>query len=142
MVQSCMTEKTSGDGKSRGPYWLNSRILRAYFRKRVHSVVVGRLRKDFQIGSLRVGKQDHVDALAVYPPSFQTSPGKTASLSNGGSSSCVVYNASNTGSSKPSQQHAKPMAVHLPLDTTSSRAISLKISPTLRQGYVEPRRCV
>ena len=140
MIQSCMTEKFSGDGDSRVSCWLNSRILRAYFRKRVHSVVIGSLLKDFCIELLRRGKQDHVCALTVHPPPFQTSPGKV--LSNGSSRSCLAHSTSSTGSSKPLQQHAKATAVPSPLDATSSWAMSLKISSRLRQGCIESRRCV
>ena len=47
-VQSCRAEKTSEDRVSRAPRNSSFRILRACFRKRVHSDVVGSLLKDFQ----------------------------------------------------------------------------------------------
>ena len=48
MAQSCRTEKTSKDRMFKVQSPLSSRILRAYFRKRTHSSVVGDLLKDFK----------------------------------------------------------------------------------------------
>ena len=70
VVQSCMIEKTSGDGEFRVTRCLSTSILRAYFRKRVQSIVVGSLLKDFRTESLRRGKRDQVGALIVHLPSF------------------------------------------------------------------------
>jgi len=81
-----------------------------------------------------------VGALTLYPPSFQTSPGRD--LSNGRSVSCPAHNASNSGSSKLLEQHARLTAVLPPPDATSSRATSLKISSTLRQACVGSGGCV
>ena len=76
----------------------------------------------------------------MYPPSFQTSPGKH--LNNLNRSNCFAHNTSNTGSSRLLQQHARQAAVAFPLDSTSSQAMSLTISSTLRQRCIESKRCV
>ena len=76
-----------------------------------------------------------VCALTVNLRSFQTSPGKD--LSNGRSLFCVFHSTSNPGSSKLLQQHAKATAVAFAFDPTSSYAISLRISSTLRHGCID-----
>ena len=81
-----------------------------------------------------------MNALTLYPPSLQTSPGKH--LNSGVNRACVAHNASNAGSSRLLQQHAKETAAAFPPELTSSRAISLRISSTLRQGCIEARRFV
>ena len=96
--------------------------------------------KDFSIKWLRGEKTRGVGTLTVYPPSFQTSAGKESS--NGSSPPWVSYNASNTESSKPLQQHARATAVALAPDPTSLQTMSLRISSTLRQGCIGPRTCV
>ena len=49
IVRSWMAKKNSGDGDSGVTISLSTRILRAYFRKRAHSVIVGGLLEDFRI---------------------------------------------------------------------------------------------
>ena len=60
----------------------------------------------------------------------------------GSSLSWVSRNTSNTGSSKLRRQHANATAAVLDFDTTSSPAISLMISSTLRQTCTGPGGCV
>ena len=134
VMQSCRTESTSEDKLFLGPYLSSSRILRAYFRKRAHSSVVGNLLKDFKTKRFEQCKTRVVDVLTVHLPPFQTSPGKD--LSNGSSRPWVSHNVSNTGSSKLLQQHVSATAVALAFDATSSQAISLTISSTLRQACI------
>ena len=76
-----------------------------------------------------------VGALTMPPPS-QTSLGKD--LSNGDRKLWVSHNTSNTGSSKLLRQHANATAAALAVDVTSSQAISLMISSTLRQACIGP----
>ena len=136
MAQNCRTEKTSKDRTCAiSPSSVSSRILRAYFRKRAHSSVVGDRLKDFQIKQLREEKRRVVGTLTVHSPSFQTSPGKD--LSNGSSLSWVSHNTSNTGSSKLLRQHASATAAASVVDPTSSSAMSLTISSTLRQACID-----
>jgi hypothetical protein len=98
-----------------------------------------RCRKPFERLSNQIvkgrGKNNVVDALTVHPSSCQTSPGNNSS--NGSSPSCIAHNASNTGSSNLLRQHASPTAVAFPLDATSSLAMNLTISSTLRQECIE-----
>lgn len=70
--------------------------------------------------------------------SSQTPTGKVSS--NGFSRSCVLHNVSKIGSSRVLQQHANATAVAFHPETTSSRARSLTISSTLRQGCMGSRR--
>ena len=140
MAQSCMAEKTSGDGGAEAVGCVNSRILRAYFRKRAHSAVVGSLLKDCKVESSRKEKPYLVGVLTVHPQSLQTSLGRD--LSNGANRSCVSHNVSNTGSSKILRQHARSTAASFSPDVISSQAMSLKISSTLRQGCIKSRRWV
>ena len=140
MVQVCMTESVSGDTESEVKSCLSSRILRAYFRKRAHSIGVGSLLKDFRIKKLRKEKRHVSCALTLYLPSFQIS--LRSELSNVNSLSCVPHNVSSTGSSKLLQQHAKLTALPFPLDATSSWPITLTISSTLRQACIESGWCV
>lgn len=112
------------------PQSSSCRILRAYFQKRAHSNAVGSLLKDFQIEWLREDKARIVGPLTEHPPSFQMSPSKD--FINGNSFSRVSHNTSNTGSSKSLEQHASATAVALSFDLTSSRAMSLMISSTVR----------
>jgi hypothetical protein len=81
-----------------------------------------------------------VGTLTLHLSPSQTSPGKD--LSNGSSRACVSHNASNTGSSKLLQQHAKASVVARSPDATSSQTISLRISSTLRHGCIELKRRV
>ena len=81
-----------------------------------------------------------MSVLTVYSPSPQTSPGKHPN--NLDRLSCVAHNVSNTGSSKLLQQHAKQTAVASLSEVTSSQAMNLTISSTLRQWCIEPRGCV
>ena len=83
MMQSWMTEKTSGDGEFKVTRWSSIFILRAYFRKRTHSVVVGSLLKDFRTESSRKEKTHVVGALTACLSSSKTSLGKD--MSNGSS---------------------------------------------------------
>jgi len=76
-------------------------------------------------------KRHVVDALTLYPPSFQISPGRDSS--NRDKEYCFAHNVSNTGSSRLLQQRARLTADPIPLDATSSWAISLTISSMLRQ---------
>ena len=78
--------------------------------------------------------------LTVHPSSPQIPSGKE--LSNGSSPSCTTHSASKTGSSKLLRQQAKATAVASPPEKTSSPAMSLKISSTLRQACIESRKCV
>ena len=133
IAQSCTTENIFGGRSSTFAYSLRVRILLAYFRKWVHSGFVGSLLNDFQIERLREGKMHVFNTLTVHP-SFQTYPGKH--LSNGRSFSWVSHNVSNAGSSKFLRQHASATAVALALDSTSSQAINLRISSTLRQACI------
>ena len=71
--------------------------------------------------------------------SFHSSGLKTSSgkdLNSGSSRVCDPHNASNTGSSNPLLQHASAAAVAPAFDATSSWAMSLTISSTLRQGCI------
>jgi len=134
-----MAERVSKDRVSGAQHPVSPRIFRAYFRKRAHSVVVGSLLKVFRIKSLKKERKGRVGGtLTMHPSSTQTSPGKD--LSNGCSRFCSAHNASNAGSSKLLQQQAKATAVPFPPDPTSSQAMRLKISSTLRQGCIESRR--
>ena len=135
IAQSCRTEKTAEDRVFEVQHSLSSRILRAYFRKRAHSSVVGDCLKDFRTKQLREEKTRVIGTLTIHPSSFQTSPGKN--LNNGSNLSWVPHNTSNTGSSKPWQQHASPTAVPLVFDSMSLLAMSLTISSTLRQGCIQ-----
>ena len=76
-------------------------------------------------------KRYFVEALTLYPPSFQISLGRDSS--NRSKEYSSTHNVSNTGSSKLLQQHARLTADPFPLDATSSWAISLTISSMLRQ---------
>ena len=60
----------------------------------------------------------------------------------GSSLSWVSHNTSNTDFSKLRRQHASATAAVLDFDTTSSPAISLMISSTLRQACIGPGGCV
>ena len=135
IVQSCRTEKTAEDRVFEVQHSLSSRILWAYFRKRAHSSVVGDRLKDFRTKQLREEKTHVIGTLTIHPSSFQTSPGKN--LNNGSNLSWVPHNTSNTGSSKPWQQHASPTAVALVFDSMSLLAMSLTISSTLRQECIQ-----
>ena len=135
VARCCKTESTSGDEM---PSLLSFRILRAYFRKRTHSGVVGNLLKDFQTNQLWEVKMYRVGVLTLHSSSFQTSLGKD--LSNGRSCSWVSHSVSDTGSSKLLRQRANATAVALALDAASSEAMSLTISSTLRQACIGPKR--
>jgi hypothetical protein len=88
-----------------------------------------------------VGKVDAVNGLTSVPsPSFQISRGKD--MNNKSGSSCFDHNASSAGSSNFLQQHAKATAVASASNTTSSSAISLRISPALRHGCMGSRELV
>ena len=142
MMESRMTERTFQDGESRVAYSRTPRILQAYFRKRAHSIIVESLLKDCHRVKLpRKGKIHVGVTLTVHSSSFQTSLRGNLSncLSNG---PCPSHNASNTGSSRFLQQHARLTAVPLPPDPTSSQAMSLTISSTLRQGCIESRKYI
>lgn len=133
MARNCRTEKASEGGTPRALHSI-FRILRAYFRKRVHSIAVGSLLKDFQN---REGKTHVVGPLTMNPPPSQTSPGND--LNNGSNLFWVPHKASNTGSSRLLQQHANATDVAFPPDATSSPATSLTISSTQRQGCIGSR---
>ena len=139
IAEDSRTAKTSED-KDRLASSLIIRILRAYFRNRAHSSVVGSLLKDFRSRWLRKRKTRVIGALTVYLPSFQTSPGKD--LSNRSTLSWVSHNTSNAGSSKVLQQQAKATAVAFASDPTSSRTRSLRISSTLRHTCIGSIECV
>ena len=74
------------------------------------------------------------------PPPLQISLGKD--LSNGRSRLWVSHSASNTGSSRLLQQHAKATEVPRPPDATSSQVIILTISSMWRQQCIGSKRHV
>ena len=78
--------------------------------------------------------------LTVYLRPFRIPTGKD--LINESSSSWVSHNVSGTRSSKLRWQHASATAAVLDFDTTSSPAINLMISSTLRRACVGPGGCV
>lgn len=110
---------------------MSLRIFRAYFRKRLHSALVGVLSKDLA--------QSDRDTMSyckrltkLFASTFQTYGGKV--LSSGSNRSCDSHNMHSTGSSKPLQQHANETTVAFTSDTISSCTSFLRISFTLRHG--------
>ena len=89
--------------------------------------------KRFQNNYLSGESVKAINWLTKFPlRSNQTSCGRH--FNSGISPSCVLHNASNTGSSKLLQQRANETAVAFASDATSSCARNLVISSTLRQG--------
>ena len=119
MARSRSTKRTSEAIGSTERFDLSSRIRRAYFLKRAHSAVVGIPLKTFPIKGL---SGDQVSRRRQTHESFgrfiQTLPGKVSS--NGYSCFCVPHNASNTGSTRHLQQHARATAVASPSEAASS----------------------
>ena len=137
-VPSCRTERTCED-RSEKPKYRSFRILRVYFRKRIHSSVVGSLLKVFQIQWLEWGGHILTSAvLTLYPPGLQISSGKV--FNNRRNPHSGLHNSPNTVSSKLLQQHARATALVSPPAATSSRATRRMISSTQRLGCIEAGR--
>ena len=65
-----MAKKNSGDGDSGVTISLSTRILRAYFRKRAHSVIVGGFLEDFRIEPSKREKNccRHTHSVFIFVP--------------------------------------------------------------------------